>query len=220
MLISHRHRFIFIHLWKTAGTSVRRALDPYVEGRWRRRVAGVTRRLGLPFPRTDPIHLAAPEVRERVGPEVYDRYFAFGFVRNPWDWQVSLYHWTLAHPEHFQHDFVRQLGGFDPYIRWRVEKEVRLEQTFFADAEGRLLVDYVGRIETLQDDFAEICRSIGLPAVTLPHANASRPRDYRTFYTDETRELVAQTFADDIALFRYDFDGPAAPGPLRFQRRT
>jgi len=211
MLVSHRHRFIFIHTYKTAGTSVRRALEPFVEARWRNRTARLTHRLGLPFPRTVPLHLTARQARERVPGEVFNRYFKFAFVRNPWDWQVSLYHWMLSHPDHFQHDLIRGLGGFDAYIRWRVDGNVVLQKTLLGDRKGRLLVDHVGRMETVHDDFAEICRIVGVSDVRLPHKNRSFSRDYRGYYTDETRELIARAFADDIEAFDYTFDGPAHP---------
>jgi hypothetical protein len=213
VLVSHRHHFIFIHVYKKAGMSVRRALDPYAEGRWRRQAARFTYRAGLKFPRTDPMHLTAARVRERLSPDVYDRYYKFAFVRNPWAWQVSLYHYMLKRTDHFQNEFVRGLGGFDPYIRWRVAEEVRLQREFLSDDDGRLLVDYVGRMETLNDDFAEICRTIGLPHRGLPHKNRSSHRDYRAYYTDETRDLVAEAFAADIDAFGYTFDGLATEAP-------
>lgn len=213
MLVSHRHRFIFIHTYKTAGTSVRRALEPFVEDRWRFRTARFTHRLGLPFPRTAPFHLNARQVREWVSPEVFERYFKFAFARNPWDWQVSLYHWTLNHPDHFQHDLVRGMGGFEPYIRWRVDGNVVTQKTLLSDDDGTLLVDYVGRMETLHDDFAEICRIIGLSDLPLPHKNRSSERDYRTYYTEETGALVARAFAEDVELFGYTFDGPVERDP-------
>ena len=34
-------------------------------------------------------------------------------------------------------------------------------------------------------------------------------RDYRSFYTDELRELVERKCASELALFEYDFDGPS-----------
>jgi len=215
VLVSHRHRFIFIHVYKTAGMSVRHALDPFAKGRWRRQAARFTHRAGLSFPRTDPLHLTAWQIRERLSPEVFDRYYKFAFVRNPWAWQVSLYHYMLGRSDHVQSAFVHGLGGFDPYIRWRVAEEVRLQKAFLTDPSGRLIVDYVGRMETLDDDFAAICRAVGLPIRGLPHKNRSAHHDYRAYYTDETRELVADAFRDDIAMFGYTFDGLAAETPAR-----
>jgi len=41
----------------------------------------------------------------------------------------------------------------------------------------------------------------------LPHANVAEHRDYRTYYTPETREFVAQKCRRDIEMFGYEFDG-------------
>lgn len=207
MLVSHRHRFIFIHTYKTAGISMRRALDPYAEGRARRWVAKYARRFRLPAPATPRLHMPAREVRALVSPAVFDRYFTFAFVRNPWDWQVSLYHYMLKATDHFQHELAKSFAGFEAYIRWRVAEEVRLQKAFVTDREGRMIVDFVGRMEHADEDFAHVCRTVGLPPIRLPHRNRSRHRDYRTYYTDETREMVARAFADDIEAFGYTFDG-------------
>jgi hypothetical protein len=208
MLVSHRHRFVFIHVYKVAGTSMRAALEPFCEDRWRRRAARVLGRTRLYRPNLPPVHLTALQVRDRLGRKVFDDYFTFAFVRNPWDWQVSLYHYMLKMPDHRQHDLAKGFSGFDDYIRWRVEKEVRLQKAFVTDDEGRVIVDYIGRMEHLGDDFRHVCRAAGLPPIRLPHENRSRHRDYRTYYTDETREMVARAFAEDIDLFGYNFDGP------------
>ncbi len=207
MLVSHRHRFIFIHTYKTAGMSVRRVLDPYAEGRARRWVAKYARRLRLPAPATPRFHMPAREVRALLSPEVFDSYFTFAFVRNPWDWQVSLYHYMLKATDHYQHELAKSFAGFDAYIRWRVDKEVRLQKAFVTDEDGRMIVDFVGRMECVDEDFAHVCRTVGLPPIRLPHKNRSRHRDYRGYYSDETREMVARAFAEDIDAFGYTFDG-------------
>jgi len=71
-----------------------------------------------------------------------------------------------------------------------------------------LLVDAVGRFESLEEDFSQICRRLGLSA-NLPHANRSSHRDYRFYYTDRTIEYVADRCRDDISRFGYAFDDAA-----------
>ena len=79
------------------------------------------------------------------------------------------------------------------------------------DSEGRPLVDFVGRFESLRDSFREICRQLGIRR-PLPHAKKSAGRafsDYRGYYTEATREAVAKRYARDIARFGYEFGGLA-----------
>ncbi len=125
-------------------------------------------------------------------------------MRNPWDWQVSLYNFALKDTNHHQHDLIQKLGSFDEYIKWRCENEVRFQKDFIYSSEGELLVDFVGRFESIGDDFKKICSRIGISA-SLPKLNVSNSKAYQQFYTDETRELVRRTFDSDIVLFEYDF---------------
>lgn len=100
MIISHRHRFIFIHLHKTAGDAISEALSSEltredfvlrtdIQAWWQWR----TQR---PDPRLRPLkkHSPASMIRECVSTEVWEGYFKFGFVRHPVDRVVSLYQYA------------------------------------------------------------------------------------------------------------------------------
>ena len=199
MLVSKRQGFVFIHVFKAAGTSIRAALAPYAKPALTDRVR---ERLGR---RRFPAHMTAQQARDRLGSDTYDRLFSFSFVRNPWDWQVSLWTYMLAEPSHWAHPIMRELGTFDRYIRWRVDVMPDTQSAFVTDDTGRVMVDFVGRYEHLNRDFGEVCARIGVQAA-LPHLNASRSsRDYREWYTPETRDLIGEAFADDIDRFGYAF---------------
>ncbi|MBL8795122.1 MAG: sulfotransferase family 2 domain-containing protein [Planctomycetia bacterium] len=205
MLISHSHRFIFIHIYKVAGVSIRTALQPYAAQprsnvrelyeRWRGRAT---------TPRLD-THAMAREVRAALPAKLFDGYFKFAFVRNPWDWQVSLYHFMRRSPLHPQHALVCAMQDFDEYLAWRVQHEVRLQKDFLTDGNGRVLVDHVGRFETIGQDFDHICKMLNL-AAPLPHENKTDHADFRAHYNERTRALVAESFREDIEMFGYSFD--------------
>jgi sulfotransferase famil protein len=192
MLLSLRHRFIFIHIYKAAGTSVTHALRPFTRESWFRRRA---------VPKL-PDHITAAELREAIG-AVFDECFKFTFVRNPWDWQVSLYHYMKQNRKHPQHALIESMT-FPDYIRWRVREDKHLQKEFVTDAAGNVIVDFIGRFENLENDFAEACRRIGI-AARLTHRNPSRHDDYRTYYDEETRALVAEHFREDVEMFGYTF---------------
>ena len=210
MLISNRHKFIFIHIYKNAGTSISDSLLPYAATQGEIFVYKVLRKLHLtkvsPWePYGGARHLQAQEIIEHMGEEKFRSYFSFTIVRNPWDWQVSLYSYMLKNERHVQHEKIRRLGTFDNYIQWRCASEVRFQKDFVYSPDGELLVNYVGRFESLSHDFAEICKHIGI-AATLPMLNVSNTKPYQSFYSNETRCMVAETFAPDIELFGYSFD--------------
>lgn len=75
------------------------------------------------------------------------------------------------------------------------------------DASGRERCDAFVRLENFAEDVAPVEDHLGFALRPLPRANASdRPRDWRTAYDDEGREIVARLCADDIRRFGYRFD--------------
>ncbi len=224
MLISNKHRFIFVHIYKTAGTSVTNVLEPLAIGPLQRQLLrgraflvsqGIGRQL---LRRRYHKHITAREVVDIMGREKFDDYFSFAFVRNPWDWQVSLYKYILKDTRHYLHDFVRTLPDFDAFIRWRCLEEIKtsdsmigttegfkFQKDFVFSASGECLVDFVGRFENLTHDFNYVCEKIGSPKRDLPRLNVSNKESYTRFYSEETRDLVGETFRPDIEAFGYRF---------------
>ena len=225
MLISHSHRFIFIHVGKTAGMSIRNTLEPYATEPERFRIRRPARlKDGSPNPlypmwETLLLHPTARDVRREIPAEVFESYFKFAFVRNPWDFLVSTYTFMLRDPDIPRHAEVKALGSFDAFLHWAIAEKspfpkgiTKLQSDMLTDDAGHLLVDFIGRYETLAADFAEIGSKIGI-ASSLPHLNRSRRDDYRTAYNEETRALVARHFRQDIDMFDYTFDGLKGKAP-------
>ncbi|MEF3168279.1 MAG: sulfotransferase family protein [Deltaproteobacteria bacterium] len=217
MLISYRYNFLFVHIAKTGGTSIRSALNRY---RFRdpyfipmsicsRLSALFGHRLACKLPR----HAKAIAAREMLPREVFDRLFKFAFVRNPWDLQVSSWHHIQRERPHL----LEGIGDFEAFLRWKLNRDrpyqfhidtsIELQSDYLVDLHGNIIVDFIGRYERLEEDFKEVCLRIGIPAPRLPEKRRARDRrDYRSYYTSETAELIARHFARDIELFGYSFD--------------
>jgi len=218
MLISHSHRFIFFHVAKTGGMSVRSALLPYTEEPARFKIKRPpAQKAGQPNPfyavwEALLLHAMARDVQKEVPSTIFDSYYKFAFVRNPWDWQVSMYNFILSEPSHIRHSLVVSFGSFDRYLDWVVATDspypkgaTKFQYETLTDSDGRLLVNYVGRFETLAQDFAQVCHQVGL-TTRLPHLNSSQHRNYRAYYNERSQQMVAEHFATDIDLFGYTFD--------------
>lgn len=227
MLLSHNHRFIFVHIWRTGGTSISEALRQHADPQWcvlrARRSAKVDepsgsavrhslwRRLfgrSLPAARGPEYlsrHSTAREVRMRVAPEVFESYFKFAFVRNPFELLVSWYHNALQNEtdKDTVHRKVTQMNGFGDFVRWATSRPT-LQVNFVTDRDGNQIVDFIGRFENLEADFAEVCRRIGVEA-SLPHAFRSEHQAYRGYYDAEARRLVEEHLRPDIERFGYSF---------------
>ena len=203
-MLSHSKKFIFIHNYKVAGSSISNVLAQYQPNYWIRtilRKTGVTKY--FPALANFDQHASASEVRKLVPEEIFDGYYKFSFVRNPWDWQVSLFSYMCQFRAHFQHDLVKNFT-FDEYLDWRIHCDLVLQSKRIADEQGNILMDFVGRFENLEADFSEICEKLGIE-MRLPHKNRSNHSSYRKYYTDKSYQLVKEAFEEDIALFNYEF---------------
>jgi hypothetical protein len=218
MLLSVKHRFLFVHIAKTGGTSVRSSLQGQ---RWRdpwywpmflcSRLSHLSgHRIATKLPR----HAKIVAAKELLPKEFFDELFKFAFVRNPWDLQVSSFHHVRRERPHY-------LGGhenFADFLRWKLDPErpyqyhidtsIELQSDYLIDLHGNLVVDFIGRYERFQMDFAAACRHIGIAQPKLAHERKAtdRKKDFRGYYDDETAELVAKHFARDIEILGYGFD--------------
>ena len=187
---------IFVHIPKTAGISVCQALFGCLGGG----------------------HLAARTYQVIFGTEHYNQYFKFAFVRNPWDRLLSAY--TFLKKGGFnEHDQVwarQHLGKFENFNNFvkdgltpsNIYQKLHFipQWEYVVDRSGKVNLDYIGRFETLEKDFELLTTSLGVSA-SLPKTNTSpRERDYRSYYNDESIELVAKLYSRDIELFGYSFE--------------
>jgi len=221
MLISHSHQFIFFHVPKVAGLSIADALKDYVKEPEKFKVNRPPEKLanGKPNPLYEMwksllLHAKARDAQKELPSDVYDKYYKFAFVRNPWDWQVSMYHFILQDSTNRLYKLVKPMSGFEEFLDWVINTKTlniypkgatKLQKDIIADKEGKLLVDFVGRYETLAQDFQSVCQNLNLNT-SLPHVHQSKHRDYQSYYNDKTKAIVAEHFKADIELFGYTFD--------------
>src|SRR6478609_5034924 len=157
MLISHSKKFIFIHNYKVAGTSIETALNHYGTASsrpsgFKAKALGILKNHTRLFSEDFPAHIHACDLKEQIPGKIFDNYFRFGFVRNPWDWQVSLYTFMLKDMNHHQHKLIKSFKNFDEYIDWRINKDLHLQKDFFYDKEGNCLMSFIGKFETIEHD--------------------------------------------------------------------
>jgi hypothetical protein len=68
------------------------------------------------------------------------------------------------------------------------------------------MVDYIGRFETLGDDFREVCTRIGIPHKELPKINTNKYQHYSQYFNNDTRKIIEQRFQKDIEIFDHYFE--------------
>ena len=182
-MIIHSHKAIHIHISKCAGQSVEKAFGQYIGQ-----------------------HHLKPQIVKKIGNDKWEDYYKFTFVRNPWDRLVSLYHFRLRKMRHLikGRKFKEWLECiFDEY-------HPKVHQHYWITEDDKLIVDFVGKFETLNEDFSKVCEKIGAD-VSLGHFNKSKHNHYMSYYDDESRQLVQDKCKVDIEMFGYTFEGLCAP---------
>jgi hypothetical protein len=228
-MISHKYKCIFVEVPKTGSTSIRSILGippkPHqnilemkyeLEHRWTRYGGFRNRLLSSLY------SLLPDETRRTQGERLFSSYFKFGFVRNPWDRAVSLY-------ERREGMQLRDVMSFDEFIDWMKFSSStcihpmphRNQLDWFVDSHGRVQVDFIGRFETIEEDWAFIARKLGL-SPRLPHLNQNprRGKPYTEYYTPRTRRIVAERFKEDIEYFGYEFGTPQPAAGRRRLRQS
>ncbi len=212
MLISHKHKFIFVHVYKTGGSSVKEALSSYADESILDKSYVNTLLKYLRIPKQEKKdHLKAYEI-SKIYPNIWNEYFTFAFVRNPWAWQVSLYFYMKQNEEHHQHSLINSIGSFEEYILWRVNYDLVTQNSFVSDPRGEYMVDFVGRTEYIEKHFSSILNYLNIET-TLPHKNKSSHDHYSSYYSSESKDILEDGLKVDISKFNYSFSGnePSVP---------
>lgn len=191
-MISFRNRWIFVHLPKTAGSAIERALMGHTEDR----------HLDPGHPDTSDIY-SELDNRFTKHSGIYTfidagidlaEYFVFTVIRNPWDRAVS----TMVSPHWWA-------GGVpNPTLREAIGRCVTADQMLCHEDEPLdAHFDMVLRYEHLQRDFDTLCKRIGVPATELPEVLPGIHMHYRRYYYAETEAMVSERFAKEIAFGNY-----------------
>ena len=211
-MISHKHKCIFLHVPKSAGTSIERFLrkvDPEIPKK-------VLRKRG--FSRFLNDHLD---------------YYVFSFVRNPYDRLVSAWKWgELKFSKEGSLPFYKKNRAiaFEEYILLTTDLDYRLNHIdlwseydeyhtlpqfeFFPNLNGGhyftdkinpdFTCDFVGRFENINEDFNKACSTLGIKELKLPHAYNSKTLKQPFEWTDELKDKVYLYYKKDFDFFNYE----------------
>ncbi len=205
---------VYIDIAKVASSSIKATL-------------ALTLNLSMPDGNPHNVVFPHPPQPAATGGRAYPLWYTFAFVRNPWDRLVSCYRDKIggevadftgfaetgvAHClDRF--DAFKANMSFNDFVRAvavipdeEADEHFRSQVDYITNAKGVVAIDFVGRYEQLDQDFASVVRQINLPNdTTLPRLQAAKPVNYRSYYTPETEALVATRYARDIQVLNYRF---------------
>lgn len=205
MLISDTNEFIFVHIRKTAGGSINETLRSVSIPRPSDIISKVRTKLGWEkdyhhyrFRQ----HATLLKAQEVLPKEVFDKYFKFAFVRNPFTRLVSEYEYIRGNKEHHRNRRVSRMS-FDQYITFQSVRFDGYQTNMLTDENGKLLTNFIGKIENLEEDWKIICEQIKIPFTELPHNKKAKPVDYAAYYNKNNIKLVGKLWAKDFETFHY-----------------
>jgi len=188
-MINHQHKFLFIHIPRTGGSSIEYQFDS--------------------FTHMDK-HWILNDWKKSLVPEIFDSYFKFSFVRNPWDFTISKY---KALPFRGGWGMIGEKAGktLKYFLEHYKTPKYEYGETFHDYFDPKQM-DFIGRFENRKNDLNYISKKIGSDIDPKTHQNKVQMNDknkkhYTEYYDDETREIVAERYAKDIEYFGYEFGG-------------
>ncbi len=231
MIISHKHKFIFLRVIKTASTSMAIALSKYcgsndVISRLPPKDEALRKKMGYRGAQNNkfaPIwdytlksiawhalnrcvkhklntHALAREVKKEVGTDVWNNYYKFCFVRNPWDMIISDYYWVYQ---------KEPRPPISDYLESMHVLRLRRKAYDVYTINGEVAVDRLCRFENITAEAAIIEKEIGLPGpLILPRAKTQYRQDkrsYREILNKEDQNKIANIFKEEIQLLGYKF---------------
>ena len=204
MIFNLDREFVFVHVQKTGGMSIKKALstiDGCVETNYHDFVS----------------NLDNPE-----------KFFKFSFVRNPFDRIVSWYNMGIkkninsklvGYDNTFWEYLLENSTNFSEFLNCTEKimeykdigkpyfKSISFNQLdYFKDINGNIIMDYIGRFENIKDDFDKICNLLNINNLELPHINKFQHDDYRSYYTTKDIDKVTSLYSEDLKYFNYKFE--------------
>jgi hypothetical protein len=217
MLVSHKHKFIYIKSIKTAGTSTEIFLEPYC-------VSNVLESHGREMIQTDEgiigtrmnqhlaeisefyNHMPPYKIKNSIGEETFNSYTKIINIRNPFDMMVSHYYFKPTFELYSNSEM-----SFENYLlKTNVVEDLSKKYRDLMCIGDEFIVDEIVRFENLEEDIFKLLDKLDLPSPKRElgeyKKNKRRPdKDWKKMYSNETKELVEKHFKFYLDLFNYSF---------------
>ena len=226
-MISRPLKLIYVHIPKTAGTSITSSIEDFENSNFPlnsyktfllEKVSNFWHNYFYSKSEALFCHSTALEIKNSIGEKNWNTFSKFAFVRNPWDRLVSVYHYyrqggnkdniDLAISSKIPSNFTTfvekmyEISGLFPEDR--ISTHLKSQKSFIFDKDDKLMVDKVFRFENLYEDFQRMCDIFNLN-ISLPHQRKSSHNNYETYYNKILKNKVEELYSEDIEIFGYNF---------------
>ena len=217
MIISDSKKFIFIHIYKTAGTSISDLLLPY---------SRFSQKLCYYYTPTKALINFSRIIFDNANIQKYitgynkhvriesvlsnepnlNNYFKFCFVRNPYLWLISHYNYVKRNSRHFNHNSFNKMNFLD-FLEFEINNNSPRQFDFCTDTENKFMIDFVGKLENIDKDISYLQEKLKLQSIGIRHLNKNKTSSetlFEKYYDDKSVKLVNEYFSIDFETFGYD----------------
>lgn len=208
MPICFSKKFIFVHIPKTAGTSVSRRLginDTYAN------FCHTDMKIKINECMCADNHVPAFFLKE-MRPDIFEEYYKFTFVRNPYDRVISEFFWVYKGywKEQFVNFSEKNIKNlFDVWLEnYYLDKPSCRQCTqswFLLDRDGEtILVDDIFKFESFQSEFDLLIKKLNITPVEDKVYTKSKVKiDRNLLLTESHKEFIYNLFKEDFNRFGY-----------------
>ena len=217
MLISHRKKFIYTKTSRTAGTSVESYFEKFCmpEAEWEfalNREVHIGKEGIIGYRGYSPAgkkwrnHMPAIEIKEAIGHSVWDDYFKFCVIRNPFDKLVSGF--FFFHKDKIDSDKISRIDVIKGFRKWIKNGRFIFDRDkYFIDE--NICIDYFIMHEGLSNGIREVCKLLDIPfeSERIPALRTEfRDREFKLLdlYDKETRAIVSAKYEFELDYFGYE----------------
>ena len=211
LVISKKNKLIFFHIPKNAGTSVSSLLlknesfyYPWV----------ILSKILRKFKRTDNFffdnfqkkiylftsHETVRTIERKISSEIYDNFFKFAVVRNPYSRFVSRYNYMKLT------NTLKELS-FPEFLKKHVELSLIADQQykFLLNKNGKIGVNKIIKFENINEEMTELSKANNLKLSKFKKLNISTTENYKDYYDTNTKKIVEDFCKEDLEFFNYSF---------------
>jgi hypothetical protein len=200
MVICHQKRCIFIHIPKTAGTSIEHFIKDNNKNHLE--LIGVLNNRSMQ-------HYTAQELKN-IYPVVYNNYYKFSIVRNPYERLLSEYYWTPVPDLGFKSgrnkaDFLYHVIDIvknNKYNENIYYDHLAPQYSFICNNKKQLVIDQLFKYEDLEWVSSYLKKKLEIES-DFPYLNKSKSLIKKDDWTPNQKEKIYKLYKNDFLLFGY-----------------
>lgn len=221
-MISKEGKFIFIHNFKTGGTSIEKKLGHFKnlerdvqDHRTIKDIEHLTNRvyflkMTLYALKIGKISAAKKNISTMLWPEItkneFNKFYKFSFVRNTWARMYSWYVNVMKDEVHRKAYGIEDLTySYEQFLLEKINHKTFSHLYFLTDSKGNIPLDFIGRFENLQKDFDKVCDQLGIEDNTLPKLLVRNYGHYTENYNQNTKDIIYNLYKEEINYFKFEY---------------